>query len=433
MNHVFVVAAVGSPLTDSNKQPLSMCHPARARALLREGRAAVLRRFPFTIIMQESAPDAVVKPMKVKLDPGSKTTGIALLDDSGRVLFAAELSHRGQAIKDALESRRALRRGRRNRNTRYREARFDNRRRSDGWLPPSLQHRVDTTMTWVRKFQRFACVEELAVERVKFDMQLMQNSEISGVEYQQGTLQGFTVKEYVLEKFHRQCVYCDARNVPFEIEHIHPRSKGGGNRTSNLTLSCVPCNQRKGSMPVEAFVKDPARLKRILSQVKTPIKDAAAVNATRNAIFTALLNTGLPVEAGTGAETKFNRKNQQLPKAHWIDAACVGKSGANVTLDVTIEPLLIKSTGHGNRQMCGTNKYGFPVRHRTRQKKHFGFETGDQVLAFVPVGTKAGTHKGRVLCRATGSFDIQTQAGRVAGISHRNCTSLFKKDGYAYN
>ena len=83
--------------------------------------------------------------------------------------------------------------------------------------------------------------------------------------------------------------------------------------------------------------------------------------------------------------------------------------------------------------MCGTDKYGFPVRHRTRQKKHFGFETGDQVIAIVPDGKKAGTHQGRVLCRASGSFDIQTKAWRVAGVSHRHCTSLFKKDGYAYN
>lgn len=425
MNHVFVV--------DAERKPLSMCHPARARALLREGKAAVLRLLPFTVILKEVMPDAVVKPMKVKIDPGSKTTGIALVDTGDRVLFAAELTHRGQAIKNALESRRALRRGRRNRNTRYRAARFDNRTRKAGWLPPSLLHRVDTTMTWVSRFSRFALVDELAVERVKFDMQLMQNPEMSGVEYQQGTLMGFTVKEYVLEKFHRKCVYCDATGVPFDVDHIHPSSKGGSDRVSNLALACVPCNQSKGNMPVEVFVKDATRLKRMLAQVKAPLKDAAAVNATRNAIFTALLKTGLPVEAGTGAETKFNRKKLGLPKAHWIDAACVGTSGATVTLDAESKPLLIKATGHGTRQMCGTDKYGFPVRHRTRQKTHFGFETGDLVLATVPSGKKAGIHKGRVLCRATGSFDIQTKAGRVAGISYRHCTNLFKRDGYAYS
>ena len=129
MNHVFVV--------DTQHRPMSMCHPARARALLKAGKAAVLRAAPFTLILKEEKPEAVVKPMTAKVDPGSKTSGMALVNGDGRVLFAAELEHRGHAIKSSMESRRALRRGRRNRKTRYRKARFDNRRRPEGWLPPS--------------------------------------------------------------------------------------------------------------------------------------------------------------------------------------------------------------------------------------------------------------------------------------------------------
>lgn len=425
MNHVFVV--------DAAKNPMSMCHPARARSLLREGRAAVFRRFPFTIILSDAKPEAVAKLLAVKIDPGAKNTGLALMDTSGRVLFAAELQHRGAAIKSSMDSRRGIRRTRRNRNTRYRAARFDNRRRPQGWLPPSLQHRVATTMTWVRRFQRWAPIEGLAVERVKFDMQLMQNASIAGVEYQQGTLQGYTVREYLLEKWHRKCSYCEKQDVPLEIEHVVARTNGGSNRISNLCLSCHDCNQKKGSLPVEVFLaKKPEVLARIKRQLKIPLNDAAAVNATRNAILAALCATGLPVETGTGAQTKFNRIRLSYPKAHWIDAACVGSSGAAVTLDPEMKPLLIKATGHGNRQMCGTDKYGFPVRHRSRLKRHFGFETGDMVRASVPSGKKAGTHSGRVLCRATGSFDVQTTAGRVAGISHRHFTSVQRKDGYAY-
>lgn len=98
------------------------------------------------------------------------------------------------------------------------------------------------------------------------------------------------------------------------------------------------------------------------------MRDAAAVNATRNKLFSELLKTGLPVEVGTGGQTKFNRTNLKLPKEHWVDAACVGVSGASVKLNPGMKPLKIKCTGHGNRQMCGTDKFGFPIRHRIRRK-----------------------------------------------------------------
>lgn len=418
---------------DTAKRPLTPCAPARARQLLREGKAAVYRRYPFTLILKEARPAAIAKPLTVKLDPGAKVTGIVLTDAAQRVIFAAELQHRGGAIKDALTERRTLRRGRRSRNTRYRAARFDNRRRPEGWLPPSLQHRVATTLTWVRRLQRWAPVDAVAVERVKFDMQLMTNPEITGVEYQQGELQGHEVREYLLEKFGRRCAYCDKQDVPLEVEHVVPKSRGGTNRVSNLTLACRPCNKKKGNRPVEEFLRHkPAVLAQLNRQLKTPLAAAAAVNATRNALLAALCQTGLPVETSSGAQTKFNRTRLQYPKAHWIDAACVGESGASVTLDSGMKPLHIKAQGHGNRQMCGTNKHGFPIRHRQNVKTHFGFETGDLVRASVTNGKLAGTHVGRVLCRASGSFDIATLNGRTAGISYRHCSIVQKRDGYAY-
>ena len=421
-NFVFVL--------DTNKQPLEPCSPTIAKKLLKAGKAAVFRQYPFTIILKKTVQPKEVKQCQLKLDPGSKTTGIAILQNN-KLIWAAELTHRGQQIKDDLESRRSLRRGRRGRKTRYRQPRFFNRRREKGWLAPSLNHRVLTTMTWVKRLIKLCPIDSIAQELVRFNMQKMQNREISGTEYQQGTLYQYEVREYLLEKFNRTCAYCGAKDTPLEVEHIKPKSRGGSNRVSNLAIACVPCNLAKSNLDIKEFLAgSPSVLKRVLAQAKTPLGDAAAVNSTRWKLFNSLKATDLTVTTGTGGQTKFNRTQQGLKKTHWLDAAMVGNTPKLEIL--TNQPLRIKCTGHGNRQMCGTNKYGFPIRHRTSQKIHKGFQTGDIIRADVTKGKKVGTYKGRVLCRASGSFDISTYVGRVAGISHKYCSHIHQKDGYQY-
>ena len=415
INSVFVL--------DTDKKPLTPCSPARARQFLRDGKAAVFRRYPFTIILKVAMPNAIVKPLTVKIDPGSRHTGFALVNSDNRALFGAELEHRGKTIKAALDSRRAVRRGRRARNTRYRAARFNNRVRAEGWLPPSLQHRVETTMTWLNRFRRWCNVEFIAVERVKFDMQLMRNPEISGVEYQQGTLQGYSCREYLLEKWRRKCAYCGAEQVPLQVEHIHPKAKGGGDAVSNLTLACEPCNKKKGAQDLSEFLaKKPDVLKRILAQLKKPLSDAAAVNATRNKLFVELLNTRLPVETGTGAQTKFNRIRLEYPKAHWIDAACVGDSGATVTINNNHKPLMIVSRGQGGRQKAVLNKYGYPIQHRALRPIN-GWRNGD-----------IAEYEGKVysICpRKTGSFELSGH-GKTFSRTVKKLKRVQLFDGYKY-
>jgi hypothetical protein len=196
-NQVFVL--------DSSQKPLTPCLPCIARKLLNAGKAKVFRLYPFSIILKKSV-DEQPQPIEIRLDPGSKTTGIALIQGT-QVIWGAELAHRGQAIKARLETRRAIRRSRRHRKTRYRKPRFLNRTRPQGWLPPSLKHRVLTTITWVNRLCKLAPVKSIAFELVNFDTQKMQNPEVSGVEYQQGELQGYEVREYLLEKWNRQCAY----------------------------------------------------------------------------------------------------------------------------------------------------------------------------------------------------------------------------------
>lgn len=426
MSKVFVL--------DTKKQPLNPVHPGRARFLLSAGKAAVFKRYPFTIILKGAIETPEGAPLRIKIDPGSKTTGLAIVNDErGEVVFAAELSHRGQAIKGKLDERRAVRRSRRQRKTRYRKARFLNRRKREGWLPPSLESRIANVVTWVQRLKRLAPLTMVSQELVTFDLQQMDHPEISGVEYQQGELAGYEVREYLLEKWQRTCAYCGAKDVPLQVEHIHPKANGGTNRVSNLCLACEKCNLAKGKQNVRVFLANkPEVLKRILAQAKAPLKDASAVNATRWALYHRLKGLGLPVEVGSGGLTKFNRTVRHLPKEHWIDAACVGKSTPEQVTIAGIVPLLITATGHGSRQKCNVNEIGFPRSKSKGVKKIKGFQTGDMVRAIVTTGTKQGIYVGRVLVRASGSFDIRTKQGRVQGISHRFCTPVHKSDGYSY-
>lgn len=417
------------------RRPLMPCSEKRARKLLQTGRAVVHRLVPFTIRLKDRV-DGVLQPLELKLDPGSKTTGLALVrkTEAGTlaVLNLFELVHRGRQISQALTQRAGFRRGRRSRNLRYRAPRFDNRCRSEGWLAPSLQHRVDTTMSWVRRLSQWAPIDSLALERVKFDLQRMQNPEISGVEYQQGELAGYEVREYLLEKLGRHCQYCDATGVPLEVEHIVPKSRGGSNRVSNLTLACRGCNEAKDNRDVAEFLThDPQRLQDILARVKAPLRDAAAVNSTREKLFRELLSTGKPVETGSGGQTKFNRCRLGIPKTHALDAVCVGEV---VGVAKWRRPtLVIHATGRGSYKRTRLTAHGFPRGYLMRKKRVQGFGTGDHVVANVPSGKKAGRHTGRVAVRATGSFNVRTGTALVQGVSYRHCRLAQRADGYGYS
>ncbi len=421
---------------DRKHRPLMPCRPARARRLLKSGRARVVRLFPFTIRLTDRLiEDSKLQPVLVKIDPGSRRSGFAVVraDEKGHhhALFFIELVHRGASIRDALTGRSACRRRRRG-NLRHRAPRFLNRTKPQGWLPPSLRHRVDTATAWVAKLVKLAPVTGIVEELVKFDAQKLQNPEISGIEYQQGTLFEYEVREYLLEKFGRKCVYCGAENVPLNIEHVVPKARGGSNRVSNLVLSCVDCNQKKDAQPVDVFLKNrPEVLDRIKRQLRTSLADAAAVNATRWSLFNALKAFGLPVETGSGALTKFNRHTFGVPKEHWLDALCAGRvNGVHYPKGMGI--LQVRCTGRGSYQRTRVDKYGFPRGYLTRQKRIHGFATGDMVEAVVPSGKKAGTYRGRVAVRARGCFVIQTPEGKVDGIGWRHCRLLSFNDGYGY-
>lgn len=271
-------------------------------------------------------------------------------------------------------------------------------------------------------------------ELVRFDMQLMQNPGISGVEYQQGTLVGCEVREYLLAKWGHKCACCDVENVPLNVDHVHPRSRGGSDRVSNLVPACISCNKTKDDRLVEDFVShDPGRLAEINAQLKSPLKDAAAVNATRWALYRALVGTGLPVSTGSGGRTKFNRHRFFIPKAHALDAVCAGNMDSIKEVCGWQQPtLLITANGRGSYQRTRLTAHGFPRGYLMCNKSVHGFATGDMVRAAVPTGKKVGTYFARVAIRATGFFNLQIAASVVQGISHKHCRLLQRGDGYGY-
>ncbi|MER5226497.1 RNA-guided endonuclease IscB [Streptomyces flaveus] len=431
-------------------QPLMPCHPARARELLGKGRAVVARQVPFTIRLKDrTLAESDVDGVQLRIDPGSKGTGLALTDEKKeasedgatvtvrRGLVSVELQHRGDQIHMCMQQRAGYRHRRRSANCRYRAPRSDNRTRPEGWLPPSLRHRVDTTVAMARRMCRYAPITEIHVERVAFDTHSMSAGRpLTGIEYQQGTLAGTEARAYLHSKWNRACAYCDATGVPLNIDHLRPRSRGGTDRISNLVLACVPCNQAKGSTPVDVFLAHrPDRLAKIHQQIRTPLHDAAAMNATRWQLTEALETLGRPVHAWSGGRTKWNRTAMGLDKTHTLDALSIGRldhEGGDAIVRFPEQVLVVKATGRGSYARTTPDRFGFPRLRRARAKQHFGYVTGDLVRAAVPTGKWAGTWTGRISVRARGQHSLTTQQGRI-NVSHWNLRLVQRGDGYGYS
>ncbi len=258
----------------------------------------------------------------------------------------------------------------------------------------------------------------------------MQNAEISGVEYQQGTLQGVEVRQYLLDKWERKCAYCGKTDVPLQIEHIVPKAKGGTNRISNLTIACDSCNKKKGTFSIQEFLKGkPAVLKQILAQSANSLKDASFVNAMKDKLFLTLSQFNLPTFKWSAALTKFNRQNNKFDKDHWIDAACVGESGEKVNIQ-GVTQISLKAMGRGNRQVTRVNKFGFPCAAPKKHKRIHGFSTGDWVKVVISKGKYVGSYISTIIgIRERGDLDFRTESQKIT-TSYKNFTLIQRSNGY---
>ncbi len=307
---VFVVSQHGTPLMPTT--------PRRARRWLKAKRVRMLSRDPFTIQLHFETTH-YTQAVTVGVDTGSQTVGVAATT-GGEVAYQAEV-HLRNDIHNKLIQRRKSRRNRRSRKTRYRRVRFANRRRKAGWLAPSLRSKVEATIKAVRFVATILPVEHIKVEVASFDTHKMQNPEIAGLQYQQGELQGYQVREYLLHKWQRKCVYCHKSGIPLQVEHLTPKARGGSDRVSNLALACKPCNRRKGNQTAAEF-----GYPEIQAQARVPLRDAAHVSSVKTALVSAL-GEQFGVERIVityGYETKYKRiQVLDLPKSHTNDAVAI--------------------------------------------------------------------------------------------------------------
>ncbi len=307
---VYVISKDGHPL-------MSTARHGNVRRMLASGSAVIVKRCSFTIRLLYDAGDAT-QPVSLGIDAGSKHIGVSATTE-GRVLYEADIELRNDIV-DLLASRRELRHGRRNRKTRYRKARFDNRKRSEGWLAPSVNERTESHLTVVRKILPFLPISKVIVETASFDIQKIKNPEIEGADYKKGEQLNFwNIREYVLFRDGHQCQCCKGKSKDkiLNVHHIESR-KTGGNAPNNLITLCETCHTgyHKGTVQLPKTIRRGMRF-----------RDATFMGIMRwtfyNKLKEELTPLGIAAQMTYGYITKNIRIEHNLPKEHFVDARCI--------------------------------------------------------------------------------------------------------------
>lgn len=303
---VYVISQNGQPLMPTENH-------AKVRILLKNKKAKVIKRCPFTIQLAYDSTN-YTQDITLGVDSGSKHIGLSATTRS-KVLFESDVELRNDIV-NLLSTRKQNRRTRRNHKTRYRKSRFNNRRRKEGWLAPSVQNKVDSHLTVIRKVHEILPITKVIVEVASFDIQKIKNPAISGTEYQQGEqLDVWNVREYVLFRDGHICQCCKGKSKYkiLNVHHIESR-KTGGNAPNNLITLCETCHTgyHKG------IVKLPKTIHRGMS-----FRDATFMGIMRWAFYNKLKGIYPNVNLTYGYITKNTRIENSLPKEHYIDARCI--------------------------------------------------------------------------------------------------------------
>ncbi|WP_242222338.1 RNA-guided endonuclease IscB [Bacillus cereus group sp. BfR-BA-01380] len=285
--------------------PLMPCSPRKARLLLKQGKAKIIGYTPFTIQLQYATGEAV-QPVTIGVDSGAKHIGIAITTED-KVLAKGTTELR-QDVKDNLTLRATLRRGRRQRKTRYRKARFLNRKKKEGWLPPSIQSRVDNQIHCIETFKSLLPSPKVIVEVGKFDAQKLKNPDIQGIEYQQGDAFGFwNTRYYVFARDNYTCQLCKKKGGILHTHHIIERCKGGSDMADNLVTVHDECHQKFHQGTLKHTFKKPKQY-----------KETAFMNILRLQIM-----NHLDCDITYGSYTTLKRKELGLSKTHVNDAIAI--------------------------------------------------------------------------------------------------------------
>jgi hypothetical protein len=392
---VFVLSMRGKPLMPTS--------PPRARKLLKAGKARVARREPFTIRMMVPTGETL-QSVTLGMDCGYRHVGLSATTQKEELL-ASEVELRDDVSK-LLSDRLELRRSRRNRKTRYRAPRFDNRvhSKNKGWLAPSVENRIQAHLSRVRMVQSILPVSRIVVETASFDTQLLKNPDISGVQYQQGEQLGFwNVREYVLFRDGHRCCHCHGRSGDpiLNVHHIESR-KTGGDAPNNLMTLCETCHRAYHSGKIELKAK---RGKSLRPEAFMGIMRRTVLKRLREG------NPGLEVQNTYGCITKHTRIANGIAKSHCADAYCIA---GNLKAVRRGEHLFQKQMRKHNRQIHKLTilKDGVRKRHQAPYEVR-GFRLFDKVLCQGQVGFIFGR-------RSSGYFDIRRLDGTRISASARS-------------
>ena len=404
---VYVLNKDGQPLMPTSRY-------GKVRRLLKSNKAKVVKRCPFTIkLMYESTTHT--QPITLGVDAGSKHIGLSATTKD-KVLYEADVELRNDIVK-LLSTRKEQRHTRRNRKTRYRKPRFNNRKRSDKWLTPSVQNKINTHLTIVDKAHKILPITNIVVEIANFDIQKIKNPSIEGAEYQQGEqLDFWNVREYVLWRDGHKCQCCKGKSKDkiLSVHHIESR-KTGGNAPNNLITLCETCHTAYHKGQIEL----PKSIKRGMS-----FKDATFMGVMRWAFYNKLKEQYKDVSLTYGYKTKNTRITNNLPKTHYIDARCIS---GNSTAKDNNEVFFYKKVRCHNRQIhkCTILKNG--VRKLNQAPYEIkGFRLFDRVL----YQGKEYTIFGR---RQKGFFDIRTLNGtkvNKGSISYKKLKYIESQNSY---
>ena len=342
---VYVLSKEGKPLMPTKRH-------GKVRHLLNQGKAKIVKKTPFTIQLLYKT-GSYTQPVSLGVDAGTGHIGMSATTEK-EVLFEAEVVLRTDIV-DLLSTRRANRRSRRNRKTRYRKPRFNNRKRKEDWLPPSIQNKVDMHVKAVNLVASILPIQNITVEVAQFDIQKIKNPHIEGEQYQQGDQLGFwNVREYVLFRDKHICQYCKGRSKDriLNVHHIRSR-KTHGDRPGNLITLCKTCHDKLHAENLEHYF-NPSD-KGFLSE--------GQMTVMRWFIYNGIKEIYPDTKLTYGYITKNTRIKNNLEKSHIIDARCVSK---NPLATPPEKVYILKQVRRTNRQLYKSNTLKGGIRKRNK-------------------------------------------------------------------